>query len=125
MAGINVVSNIRRLFPDVTAAVEQYRQAKSDRESKSLARRLANEEVLYDQFMRKLSLISPLKTIEGDGDVLQSAESKLGCKGIDSLRVDLYYMEDFLRALKAELANASRGTVGITSLSCCLVWLVF
>ena len=108
---MDVVSGVRRLFPDVTAAVEQYRQAKPDREARNLARRLANEEVLYDQFIRKLALLQSAVSTKGEDGILRGIESRFGPEIAVELTGDLRQMEEFLRGLKADLANTSRGTV--------------
>ncbi|KAI1872460.1 hypothetical protein JX265_005340 [Neoarthrinium moseri] len=110
MPSIKTASNVRMLFPDVTAAVEQYRQAKPDRDARNLARRLSNEEAMYDQFMQKLTLVAGRSRVGGGGEVINQIERRLGCEAAESLRADLQRMEDFLHALKADLVNASRGT---------------
>lgn len=108
MPTLNVASSVRKLFPDVAAAIEQYRKTKPDRDSRNLERRLANERVLYDQFMRKLLLLSK---IEGHEDLLAGTKTILGRGGSTSLQNDLHHMEDFLKALEAEIHNASLRTV--------------
>ena len=113
---MDIVSSVRGLFPDVTAAVEQYRQTKDDRDVRNLARRLANEEALYDQFIRKLSLLpSPVSTKSGDV-LLRNVKSSFGIATANNLKNDLHQMEEFLRALKSDLANTSRGTVRAASI---------
>ncbi|KAH8682293.1 hypothetical protein BX600DRAFT_39658 [Xylariales sp. PMI_506] len=110
MANTSLVSSVRDLFPDVAAAAEQYRRAKLDRESRNLARRLTNEEALYDQFMHKLWLVSSSKSSAPTGDLLPDIEGRLGGHSAVSLVDDLRQMEEFLRSLKADLVNTSRGT---------------
>lgn len=111
MADMDIVTSVRRLFPEVTAAVEQYQKAKPDREARNLARRLGNEEALYDQFIRQLSLLSPAPSTKNTDEPLHNVESRLGVETAGRLRTDLLQMADFLHDLKADLSNTSRGTV--------------
>ncbi|KAH7028079.1 uncharacterized protein B0I36DRAFT_146948 [Microdochium trichocladiopsis] len=96
------------LFPDVLLAVEQLRETNSNRETRTFARRVANEKIIYDQFARRLALLSPLPSVSQG--LMVDVEEKIGPDGVQELRRDLELMNDFLRGLKADLFNASRGT---------------
>jgi hypothetical protein len=111
MATSGTIGNIRALFPEVAVAVQQYEQAKPDRESRSLARRLGNEEAIYDQFVRKLGQLMSSVPIHGN-DPLGSIHERLGVENAASLRNHLEQMQQLLTSLKTDLANSSRGTVG-------------
>lgn len=116
---MDIVSSVRGLFPEVIAEVEQYRRTKDDRDARNLARRLANEEALYDQFMRKLSLLPSVSSTNSRDALLRNVENKFGSKTADDLKSELHLMEDYLRGLKPDLANTSRGTVSSGSYACC------
>ena len=113
MAGMDILSTVRGLFPDVTTAVDQYQATKSDRQARNLARRLGNEEALYYQFLSQLLLLSSAASAKNAEGALGAIESRLGfqSKSADSLRRDLHQMAGCLRDLKADLTNTSRGSV--------------
>lgn len=113
MAGMDILSTVRGLFPDVTTAVDQYQATKSDRQARNLARRLGNEEALYHQFLSQLLLLSSAASAKSADEPLGAIESRLGfqSKAADSLRRDLHQMVGCLRDLKADLTNTSRGSV--------------
>jgi len=102
MADFRVLDVILRLFPEVTDAVEEYRKVRSDREIRGIARSLANEEALFTQFARKISLLS---TVTGSLD--KGSLEKLGTGTTDFVLKGLNEMEDLLHKLKADLKNFS------------------
>lgn len=109
---MDIVDSVRALFPAVTSAVQQYRLAKDDREARNLARRLANEEVFYYQFIIRLALLSSAVSMESrENDVMHNFESRFGREATDRLRSHLRHMYELLRGLKTDLENTSRGTV--------------
>jgi hypothetical protein len=110
MATGGTVSDIRALFPEVAAAVQQYEQAKSDRESRDLARRLGNEEAMYDQFVRRIEQLMSSASIQGN-DPLRNIHQRLGIQNATSLRNRLEHMQRLLSSLKTDLTNSSRGSV--------------
>lgn len=107
---MDLVRTSSSLFPEVLAAVEQLRQANSSRETRTFARRVANEKIIYEQFARRLALLSPLPSITLG--LMFDVEAKIGPEAVSELQRDLELMSEHLRVLKADLLNASRGTVG-------------
>lgn len=110
MSVSEIVGSVLTLFSDVTAAVEKYREAKTDRDSRSLARRLANEAALYNHFVRKLLLLAHSSSVL-DAGIGQRIQAKLGIETANLLGKNLQSMQTLLRAFNADLANTSRGTV--------------
>jgi Xaa-Pro aminopeptidase len=110
MADFRVLDDVQRLFPEVTEAVDEYRKIRSDREIRGIARSLANEEALYSQFARKLSLLSQSSTHTGSLD--KGSLDKLGDGTTDFVLSRLQEMEDLLKKLKADLNNFSVSAVG-------------
>ncbi|KAH8649069.1 hypothetical protein BX600DRAFT_109902 [Xylariales sp. PMI_506] len=105
----HIISVVQRGFVDVAEAVDEYKLAKPDRESRGLARRLSNEEALFDQSMRKLSQAASFPSIYHD-DPLKTIEETLGPTNAEWLKKDLRQLFQLLNALKIDLANTSRGT---------------
>jgi len=110
MSEFRILDVVLRLFPDVTAAVEEYNQIRSDRESRSIARSLANEEALYTQFARKIWLLSQSSSQSGR-NLDQRSLDRLGAGTTDFILNGLREMEELLRNLKADLHNFSVSTV--------------
>lgn len=119
MLEFDIATDVQRLYTDVAIIVKGYREAKPDRNTRNLTRSLANEEILYSQFLLRLSLLSSLEKSGGDNNnnnnnnhnLLQGVETKVGPERSESMRADLEHMESFLRSFKVEISNASRGTV--------------
>lgn len=111
------VANVRKLFPDVTTAVQHYQHAKDDKEARNLARRVGNEKALYDQFTRQLSQLCSTAATKTANEPLRNIGNKLGQEVADALKDELNQMGDLLRGLKADLENISRGTVRV--IMCC------
>jgi len=97
------------LFPEVLRAVEQLREVNSNRETRTFARRVASEKIVYDQFARRLALLSPLPS--ASQGLMVDVEYKIGPSAALELQRDLGHMNESLRLLKADIFNASRGTV--------------
>jgi len=96
------------LFPEVLRAVEQLREVNSNRETRTFARRVASEKIVYDQFARRLALLSPLPS--ASQGLMVDVEYKIGPSAALELQRDLGHMNESLRLLKADIFNASRGT---------------
>ncbi|KAK0711892.1 hypothetical protein B0H67DRAFT_302600 [Lasiosphaeris hirsuta] len=109
MIDCSILGDILDLFPDVTAAVDKYKAAKDDRESRNIARRLTSEATLYSQFASRISLLSNPPSIRNDG-LQQHVAEWLGPRRTELLTASLNEMQRLLRALMADLANTRRGT---------------
>ncbi|KAK0639446.1 hypothetical protein B0T16DRAFT_395178 [Cercophora newfieldiana] len=105
MADFRVLDVVSRLFPEVTEAVEAYKKVRSDSEIRGIARSLANEEALFTQFARKVSLLSQSSTHVGSLD--KSSLDTLGAGTTDFILKGLNEMEDLLHKLKSDLNNFS------------------
>ncbi|KAK0613636.1 hypothetical protein B0T14DRAFT_282884 [Immersiella caudata] len=105
MADFRVLDDVQRLFPEVTEAVDEYKKIRSDREIRGIARFIANEEALYTQFARKVSLLSQSSTHTGSLD--KGSLDKLGDGTTEFVLNRLQEMEDLLKKLKADLNNFS------------------
>jgi hypothetical protein len=111
MAEFRVLDDVQRLFPEVTEAVDEYKKIRPDREIRGIARSLANEEALYTQFARKVSLLSQSSTHTGSLD--KGSLDKLGDGTSDFVLNRLQEMEELLKKLKADLNNFSVSAVGL------------
>jgi len=111
MSGFGSLGENLRLFPEVTEAVSKYREVKSDRDSRSLARRITNEAALYDQFVRRLLLVSAHSAAHHDVELPKAIQNRLGPETASQLLTSLQSMGLLLRNLRADLANTSAGEV--------------
>lgn len=109
---MDLVRALSSLFSEVLRAVEQLREVTSNRETRTFARRVASEKIVYDQFARRLALLSPLPS--ASQGLMVDVEDKIGPSAVLDLQRDLGHMNESLLLLKADIFNASRGTVSTT-----------
>ncbi|KAH8881846.1 hypothetical protein GQ53DRAFT_886462 [Thozetella sp. PMI_491] len=98
------IRHVQKLFPDLAAAVDKRNSSKPDSQSRSLARHLTNEAVLYGQFVRKLLLRSKSSATH-DTELSQRIQASLGANTAARLSARLKRLEAALRSLKVDLAG--------------------
>ncbi|KAK3368626.1 hypothetical protein B0H63DRAFT_488832 [Podospora didyma] len=109
MLDFSILEDVLQIFPDVTAAVDKYKEARPGHTARSIARRLANEETLYSQFTQKLLLLSHAPSIRTDG-LHEKILVVLGAGVANLILASLKEMQRQLRELRKDLDNNSRGT---------------
>jgi hypothetical protein len=107
-----MLGDVLELVPGVIAAVDKYKEAKSDRESRGVARGLKGEAALYTQFIAKVLLLAGTSSIR-DADLHQKVTAKLNVERTALLITNLKEMKRLLGALEADFGNLSRSTVCI------------
>ncbi|WYZ42117.1 hypothetical protein EsH8_V_001012 [Colletotrichum jinshuiense] len=108
MSDHNRISAVLSVFPQVTEAAEKYKIAEPDRESRGLARGIANEKTLFDQTAQRLLLISQPPSPYDDNAWLQQLEKELDAENAAGVLRDLETLTGQLQAVRVELVNAGR-----------------
>lgn len=108
-----ILANLGDLFSKAVQLAEKYREARSDQESRSIARHLSSEAAVYHQLTLKVALLtaspSPCSpSVEGaDEEIL----SRLGTHRTSLLVKCLETMTRLLVNLFSDMSNMRRGTV--------------
>jgi len=110
MDDLSILGDVVDLIPDVTSAVDRLKAAKSDRESRGNARRLASQVTLFGHFTRKLLLLSGASSAREE-NLRQTVEKRLGTARTNAIAMNLIEVQRILRHLKRDLANTRHGTV--------------
>lgn len=118
MSDHNRISAVLSVFPQVTEAAEKYKIAEPDRESRGLARGIANEKTLFDQTAQRLLLISQPPSPYDDNAWLQQLEKELDAENAAGVLRDLETLTGQLQAVRIELVNAGRAKVKIHAVGC-------
>ncbi|KAK1750092.1 hypothetical protein QBC47DRAFT_394584 [Echria macrotheca] len=109
MADFSILLDVLNLFPDVAAAVDGLKDAKFDRESRAIDRRLSGQLTIYSQFTYKLLRLTGAASPRDDG-FRQKVEERLGMTTTDLIAAQLREMQRVLRELKRDLGNTRSGT---------------
>ncbi|OBR12200.1 Het and ankyrin domain protein [Colletotrichum higginsianum IMI 349063] len=111
MSDLDPVRAVLAVFPQVTEAAERYKIAEPDRESRGLARGIANERTLFDQTAQRILLFSPSSASSSSHDDnawLPCLENELGRETAAQVLHDLQTLTEQLQILKTELVSAGR-----------------
>lgn len=105
-----MLGDVQDLFPTVLVAVEKFRDAKPDAESRSVFRGLNTEATLYGRLIAKVLLLADVSSVR-DPDLHQKVVAKLDAARTALLIAHLNEMHRLLTVLIRDFGNTSRGTV--------------
>ncbi|KAF4912267.1 hypothetical protein CGCF415_v003763 [Colletotrichum fructicola] len=108
MSGHDPISALLSIFPDVTEAAEKYKITEPDRESRGLARGIANEKIQFHETAQRLNFLSIKAGSSGNCNWVQRAEERFGSEKAGQILHDLQSLTSQLLTLETDLINAGR-----------------